>query len=151
MASIRVFVKKQIEVGRMNFGQKQMLKLGTVGLADVKRRISRAQNDQDAPSKPLTRRYAIRKSKLRRVGFRGTNKRDLTFTGDLMRSWQVRTVSEAKAAATWSTLRNRQKARSNQRIEDFISFSPSNVRAVSTAAGQVVAELIPRLVKTKNG
>ena len=42
MASIRVFVKKQIEVGRMNFGQKQMLKLGTVGLADVKRRISRA-------------------------------------------------------------------------------------------------------------
>lgn len=144
MASIRVFVKKQIEVGRMNFGQKQMLKLGTVGLADVKRRVARAQNDQDAASKPLNRRYATRKKKLGR-----SIRRDLTLTGNLLQSWQVRTVSESRASAGWSTLKNRQKARENQRIEDFVSFSPNNVRAVMKAAGQVVAELVPRLVKTK--
>ena len=85
MASIRVFVKKQIEVGRMNFGQKQMLKLGTVGLADVKCRISRAQNDQEAPSAAADEalRNPEEQTAPRRIS--GTNKRDLTFTGDLMR------------------------------------------------------------------
>lgn len=159
MSSIRVYVKKKIEVGRMNFDQKQMLTLGTIGLGSIKTRIQAALNTNDGPSKPLTRHYAIRKSRLRGVqkntggvlgGARAiTNKRDLTLTGEMMRNLRVSSVSENTAKSTWSTVLNRAKATNNQRLDPFIDFSPRNVKAVMDNAGQILSNLIGRLVLNK--
>lgn len=162
MASVRVYVKKKIEVGRLNFGQQAMLKVGTVGLAAIKDRVKRAINPNDAPAKPLTRRYAMRKMKLRGTvqklnnGGEGggvinslTNKRDLHFTGALMRNLTVRTVSEHKALAAWTSRLQRLKAANNNRLDRFIDFSPRNVSDVLGVVQRQVAELVPKLIKNK--
>lgn len=160
MASVRVYVKRKIEVGRMNFGQRAMLKVGTTGLAAIKDRVKRAINPQDGPAKPLSKRYAIRKMRLRGTiqklneGGSGvvqslTNKRDLHFTGSMMRNLTVRSVSEYKALAAWTSRLQRLKAANNQRLDRFIDFSPRNVDAVTKVVQHQVAELVPKLIKTK--
>lgn len=160
MASIRVYVKKKIEVTRMNFGQKSMLKMGTVGLAAIKDRVKRAIGPTDGPTKPLTRRYAIRKMRLRgtvqRLNEGGTgtvstlsNRRDLHYTGSMMRNLTVRTVSENRVGMNWTSRIQRMKAANNQRLDRFIDFSPSNIRDVLGVCQKLVAELVPKLIKNK--
>ena len=41
-----------------------MFKIGTVGVAAVKNRLAAAQGPTDSSAKPLTKRYAIQKTKL---------------------------------------------------------------------------------------
>ncbi len=65
MASARIWVKRRISVGHLNFKQAQMHKLGTVGVASVLNRVRAALGPDDAAAKPLTKRYAIQKSRLR--------------------------------------------------------------------------------------
>ena len=50
----------------MNFRQQSMFKIGTVGVAAVKNRLAAAQGPTDSPARPLTKRYAIQKTKLGR-------------------------------------------------------------------------------------
>ena len=141
MASVRIWEKKQIRLDRLNFKQREMFKLGTVGVAAVKNRVQAALGPSDAPAKPLTKRYAIWKTK------RGKgNRRNLTFTGDLLRNFQVRTVSERQAKAGLSTRKDRIKAWVNQKIEPWIVFSPKNKAAVVEATRRVLDELKPRLL-----
>lgn len=155
MASVRVYVKKKIEISRLNFDQKQMVTLGTIGLGSIKTRATRALNPNDAPAKPLTKRYAIRKSRLRgvlkRLGSANltTNKRDLTLTGKMMNNLKLSTVSENKVSMRWSSQKERQKAANNQRLDPFIDFSPHNVQDVARNAGQILSNLIGRLVVSK--
>jgi hypothetical protein len=159
VASVKIYVKKQIRVDRLNFNQRQMLKLGTVGVAGVIARAQSATNVADSAAKPLSRGYAIRKSKLRGgqklAGAVGgsraiTNKRDLTLTGSMLGNLKVRTVSENRASAGWSTLKDRQKARNNERLEHFIDFSPRNTAKVVEAAERILgAELVPHLILEK--
>lgn len=159
MASLRVYVKKNIEISRLNFDQRQMLTLGTIGIGSIKTRAANALNPNDAPAKPLTRRYAIRKSRLRGLqkfvgptfgGTRAiTNKRDLTLTGNMLRNLRLSTVSEKKVTARWSVQKERQKAANNQRLDPFIDFSPKNVQDVARNAGQILSNLIGRLVVSK--
>jgi len=159
MASVRVYVKKKIEISRLNFDQKQMVTLGTIGLGSIKTRIGRALNPNDAPAKPLTRRYAIRKSRLRGLqkfvgptfgGTRAiTNKRDLTLTGNMLRNLRLSTVSENKVSMRWTSRLERQKAANNQRLDPFVDFSPKNVQDVAKNAGQILSNLISRLVVSK--
>ena len=87
MASVRVFYKKQVRIDQMNFRQQSMFKIGTVGVAAVKNRLAAAQGPTDSSAKPLTKRYAIRKTKLGKG-----NRRNLMMTGDMLRNFQVRTV-----------------------------------------------------------
>ena len=87
MASVRVFYKKQIRIDQMNFRQQSMFKIGTVGVAAVKNRLAAAQGPTDSSAKPLTKRYAIQKTKLGKG-----NRRNLMMTGDMLRNFQVRTV-----------------------------------------------------------
>ncbi len=154
MAAIRVWVKKRLRVDHLDFDQKQMLKLGTVAVAENKDRVGKARNLSDGPSKPLTKRYAIRKSRnlarggIRRVG-RGTgrkNVRDLSYTGNMLRNFQVRTVTERRAMARNSTRLDRIKARSNQKKERWVGYSPQNVRNVTRAGTIILNEMLPRLV-----
>jgi hypothetical protein len=141
MPSVRVYQKKQIRLDLLNFRQHQMFQIGTVGVAAVKNRVGAALGPSDAPAKPLTKRYAIQKSKLG-LG----NRRNLTFTGDLLRNFQVRTVSENRARAGLSTRKDRIKAWVNQKIEPWVVFSPKNRAAVREATRRMLAEMTPRLV-----
>ena len=141
MGSVRVWQKKQIRLDRLNFRQNQMFKIGTVGVAAVKNRLGAGLGTNDAPAKPLTKRYAIQKSKL---GL--SNRRNLSFTGNMLRNLAVRTVSERKASAGLSTRKDRIKAWANQKIEPWLVFSVKNRGSVLEAARRVFTENTRRLV-----
>lgn len=141
MGSVRVWQKKQIRLDRLNFRQNQMFKIGTVGVAAVKNRLGAGLGVNDSHAKPLTKRYAIQKSKL---GL--SNRRNLSFTGNMLRNLAVRTVSERKASAGLSTRKDRIKAWANQKIEPWLVFSAKNRGSVLEAARRVFAENTKRLV-----
>jgi hypothetical protein len=141
MASVRVFYKKQVRIDQMNFRQQSMLKIGTVGVAAVKNRLAAAQGPTDSSAKPLTKRYAIRKTQLGKG-----NHRNLMFTGDMLRNFQVRTVSDNKAKANNSTRKDRLKAWINQKIEPWVVFSPKNKAAVAESARRVLLDMKPKLL-----
>lgn len=141
MPSVRIYQKKQLRLDLLNFRQSQMFKVGNVGVAAVKNRLSASQGPSDGPAKPLTKRYAIRKTKLGKG-----NRRDLALTGDMLRNFMVRTVSENRAKASLSTRKDRIKAWVNQKIEQWIVFSPKNKAAVLEATRRVLAEMKPRLI-----
>ena len=140
MGSVRIYQKKEIRLDRLNVKQHQMFKIGNVGAAAVKNRLGAALGPNDAATKPLTKRYAIRKTKMGKG-----NRRNLALTGDMLRNFQVRTVSENKAKASNSTRKDRIKAWVNQKIEPWIVFSPKNKAAVLEATKRVINEMIPRL------
>ena len=94
-----------------------------------------------ASAKPLTKRYAIWKTKIGRG-----NRRNLILTGDMLRNFQVRTVSENKAKASNSTRKDRIKAWITSKIEPWAVFSPKNRVVVHDTAQKLLAEIAPRLV-----
>jgi hypothetical protein len=75
MLSVRVYLKKQLRLDRLNFRQRQMYELGSAGVAAVKARLAAAQCPADSPAKPLTKRYAIFKTRKGKG-----NRRNLMFT-----------------------------------------------------------------------
>ncbi len=140
MSSVRIWQKKQIRLDRLNVRQSQMFKIGNVGVATVKNRVGAALGPEDSAAKPLSKAYAITKTRLGRG-----NRRNLTFTGDLLRNLQVRTVSENTARAGLSTRKDRIKAWVNQKTEPWLVFSPKNRAAVVEATRRVMNEIAPRL------
>lgn len=145
MASVRIFHKKQVRLDHLTFKQHEMFKIGNVGVATVKNRLTAALGPQDTPAKPLSKYYAIRKTRMGKG-----NRRNLMLTGDMLRNFQVRTVSEKFAKARNSTRADRAKANITNRIEPWIVFSPKNEKAVRAFAGRVLNEMLPRLVLEKN-
>ena len=145
MPSIRVYQKKQIRLDRLSFRQTQMFKVGNVGVAAVKNRVAAAQGPTDSSAKPLTKRYAIWKTKIGKG-----NRRNLMLTGDMLRNFQVRTVSENRAKASNSTRKDRIKAWITSKIEPWIVFSPRNRTAVRDAMNRVLQESKSRLLLEKS-
>ena len=143
--SVRVWQKKQLRLDLLNFRQSQMFKIGNVGVGVVKNRLSAALGPEDSQAKPLSKRYAIRKTKLG-LG----NRRNLSFTGDMLRNLAVRTVSENRAKAALSTRKDRIKAWANQKIQEWLVFSPKNKAAVVEATRRVFEEMKKRLLLEKN-
>lgn len=141
MASVRVWQKKQLRLDLLNFRQHQLFKIGTVGVAAVKNRVQAGLGVDDQPAKPLTKRYAIRKNKLGKG-----NRRNLMLTGDMLRNLSLRTVSEKAAKAGLTSRKDRIKAWANQKIEQWLAFSPRNKMAVVEAARRVMVEATKRLV-----
>lgn len=138
--TVRIWQRKQIRLDRLTFTERMMFTLGNVGVASVKNRVSAAQGPTDGPAKPLTKNYAIRKTK------RGKgNRRNLTVTGDMLRNIQVRTVRENRAKAAVTSRKERIKAWANEQRERWLVFSPRNLAAVLEAARRVFAEMAPRL------
>ena len=74
------------------------------------------------------------------------NRRNLMMTGDMLRNFQVRTVSDNKAKASNSTRKDRLKAWLNQKIEPWVVFSPKNKAAVAESARRVLEEIRPKLI-----
>jgi hypothetical protein len=142
MPSVRIWFRKQLRVDHLNFRQFEMLKLGTVGLAAVKNRLAAGLGPTDAPAKPLTKRYAIYKS--RRLRRRAV--RDLTLTGSMLGNLSVRTVSERAAKAALTSRKERIKGLANLRREPWLVFSPRNQAAVVEAARRMLREMTPRLL-----
>jgi hypothetical protein len=142
MASVRIWHKKQLRVDHLNFRQFQMVKLGTVGLAAVKNRLAAGLGPSDGPAKPLTKRYAIYKSKV----LRRKATRDLSLTGSMLRNLTLRTVSEKAAKASLTSRKERVKGLGNLRIEPWLVFSPANRAAVIEAARRIFQENVKRLV-----
>lgn len=142
---VQVYVKRQLRLDRLSFGQQQMFKLGTVAVAAVKDERGRAIAATGGPAKPLKRAYAIKKTKLGKG-----NRRTLSLTGDMMRNLQVRTVSENVAQANLTTRKDRIKGLANTRIEEWLAYSDRNVNQVQTAAQQIlIREIAPRLILAK--
>ncbi len=141
MPSVRVWQRKKLVIDKLSFAQVQMFKIGNVGVAAVKNRVVAALGPADSPAKPLTKRYAIRKTKLGRG-----NRRNLTLTGDMLRNLQVRTVSEKAAKAGLTSRKDRIKAWANQRIEPWLVFSPKDKASVVEATRRVFEEMKKRLL-----
>ncbi|MCC6395034.1 MAG: hypothetical protein IT167_30870 [Bryobacterales bacterium] len=144
MPSVRVYQKKQLRLDLLNFRQRQMYELGGTGVTEVKARLGAAQGPGDSAAKPLTKRYAIFKTRKGKG-----NRRNLTFTGDLLRNFQVRTVSENRAKASVSTRKDRIKAWANQKREEWMVFSPKNKAVVVAAARKMLDAMKPRLLVEK--
>lgn len=141
MASVRVFTKKEIRLDKLNFTQRQMFNIGNVGVASVKARVSAALGPTDSAAKPLTRYYAIKKTKLGKG-----NRRNLTLTGAMLRNFMVRTVSERRAVAANTTRKDREKARANEALQPWVVLSPKNKQVVTNATRQIFLENRKRLV-----
>ena len=141
MASVRIYQKKEARIDRLSVRQHQMFKIGNVGVASVKNRLAAAHGPTDGPAKPLSKYYAVRKTKMGKG-----NRRNLMLTGDMLRNFQVRTVSENKAKASNSTRKDRIKAWITQKIEPWVIFSPKNREVVQQTAQKLLAEIAPRLV-----
>ena len=144
MPSVRVYQKKQLRLDRLNFRQAEMYKIGNVGVAAVKNRLAAAQGPNDSSAKPLTKRYAIWKTKQGKG-----NRRNLTLTGNMLQNFQVRTVSENRAKASNSTRKDRIKAWITNKIQPWIAFSPKNRTVVEESANRVFKEMVPRLLLQK--
>ena len=144
MASVRVYQKKQLRLDRLNFRQEQMFRVGTAGVVAMKKRLASAQGPLDSPAKPLTKRYAIRKTRLGKG-----NRRNMTLSGDMLRNFLVRTVSEKQVKASLSTRKDRIKAWITNKIEPWITFSPRNKTAVLDAVDRVLQESKARLLVEK--
>jgi hypothetical protein len=67
-------------------------------------------------------------------------------TGNMLRNFQVRSVSENKAKASNSTRKDRIKAWITSKIEPWAVFSPKNRQVVHQTAQQLLAEIAPRMV-----
>jgi hypothetical protein len=133
MGSVRVYQKKQLRLDLLNFKQRQMYELGSVGVSTVKERLAASQGPEDSPAKPLRKGYAIWKTKQGKG-----NRRNLALSGDMLRNFEVRTVSEKRAKASLTTR--------NQHIEAWTVFSPKNAAAVVKAAQKVLEAMKPRLL-----
>ena len=139
--SVRIWFKKTVQVDHLSFKQRDVLRIGSAGLLDLKRRVASGLNTEDQPAKPLSKRYAIRKSRLRRG-----NKRDLFLSGRMLSNLTIRSVSDKRVTARLTSAKERLKAAVNQRRERWLAFSPANTRAVLDTARKVLAEARRRLI-----
>ena len=141
MATVRVYQKRQLRLDLLSFKHRQMYELGNVGVAAVKQRVAAAIGPTDAPAKPLSRGYAIWKTRKGKG-----NRRNLWLTGEMLTNFTVRTVSENRARANVSSRKARIKAWANQKREAWMVFSPNNKAAVVDAARKMLNATKPRLI-----
>lgn len=139
--SFRIYQKKQLIFNQLSFVHRDMVKIGTVSVAAMKNRLAASQGPEDGPAKPLTKRYAIYKTRLGRG-----NRRNLRLTGRMLNNFMLRTVTEVSAKASLTSRKERIKGWANQKIEPWVALSPKNQAAVREAARRVLAEAKDRLL-----
>lgn len=162
---VNIYVKKKLELGRLNFNQKQMLSVGNAGLNSIKARTKKALDAEDKPAKLKSKSWARIKARhglrnvkdLRGTGqmhtdriaaFRGRvakTKRKLKNVGHLIDQILVRRVSENRAYIVEpTTAPGRMKARGNA---GMLMLSPTDQRAIKDAAGRAFAQIKSGLIK----
>lgn len=163
MASVRVWQKKKLRLDMLTFRQRDMYAIGMAGTNSVVKRVLEAKGPADGPAKPLSKRYAIYKSRVHKG-----NRRNLSLTGQMLNSLKVRTVTDNRAIATLGRgrrienrtvkyrkksgagaqryLDNRDVGQNNQKREPWLVFSPVNRRVVMEKARQVLAVAKKRML-----
>ncbi len=144
--SVRIWQKRQLRLDTLTFRQRDMVTIGSAGLLSVFRRLSMAQGPNDTAAKPLKKRYAIYKSKLRKG-----NRRDLKLTGAMLANLKLRTVTDNSARAGLTSQKERVKGWANMKREIWLTFSPLNRRAVMAKAAEIFARVKDNLVISKPG
>ena len=139
--SVRIYQKKQLIFNQLSFRHQDMVKIGTVGVAAMKNRLEAAGGPSDSPAKPLTKRYAIYKTRMGKG-----NRRNLRLTGRMLNNFMLRTVTEVSAKASLTSRKERIKGWANQKIEPWVVLSPRNQAAVRQATRRVLAEAKDRLL-----
>jgi hypothetical protein len=160
--SIRIWKKKQLRLDKLNFKQREMVQIGSTGLISLFKRVASSQGPNDGAAKPLTKKYAIYKSR-RRLG----NRRNLFLTGQMLRSLKLRTVSDNRAYASVGAdmraenrelrkkdksvrkLTNKDVAWVNQKREPWMVWSPANRRVMIEKFKEIFAARTKRLVISK--
>lgn len=125
--------RKGVNVRLVGFGNRKFLnlKLLDIGLASVKARLAKHIGSDDAPTKPLTKRYARRKSKLTgRAAWR-----DLRLTGSFLDGFLPRYSDDNRAVAQPAGRLGRIKA---VLYRDLINFSAADQRAMYRAAEEML-------------
>jgi hypothetical protein len=120
-----------VRVRLRGFGLKKIhnLKILEAGLKSVKERLARGMASDDAPTKPLTKGYAIRKSRLtRRKAIR-----DMRLTGKFLDNLLPRYADDHQAVAYSKGRDGRLKG---QIYKDHISFSDSDQKKMAAVAEQ---------------
>lgn len=115
------------------FGKYQNLRILETGLASVKERLERGVGEKDAPTKPLSKRYARYKAFVRRR----KPVRDLNLTGQLLDSIKPRYSDDRQAIADAGTRIGRLKARVHR---DLLLFSERDQAAMLDTAGKLFQE-----------
>jgi hypothetical protein len=162
---VNIYVKKKLQLGKLNFSQRQMLAVGNAGLNSIKARTKKALDAEDKPAKLKSKSWARIKARhglrnvkdLRGTGqmytdkiaaFRGRvakTKRKLKNVGHLIDQILVRKVSENRAYIVEpSTAPGRMKARGNA---EMLMLSPTDQRAIKDAAGRAFTKIKNGLVK----
>jgi hypothetical protein len=127
-----------VKLRLVGFGPRKRFNLRVleVGLASMKQRLARGIGSADTPTAKLSKRYAIRKTRL----LRQAAKRDMRLTGAFLDSFLPRYADEQRAAAYASGRLGRAKAILYK--EDMLNFSASDIRAMSEMARRLVPEEI---------
>jgi hypothetical protein len=109
------------------------LRVLETGIASIKERLAKGIGEDDAPTKPLSKRYARRKAFTRRR----RAVRDLDLTGQLLDSIKPRYADDRQAIADAGTRIGRLKARVHRQL---LLFSEKDQAAMGDAAGQLFKE-----------
>jgi hypothetical protein len=142
--SIRIWQKKQLRLDLLTFKQQEMVQVGAAGLLSVFKRLSSSQGPNDSSAKPLTKRYAMYKSRMHKG-----NRRDLKLTGKMLSNLSLRTVSDNMAKASLTSRKERIKGFANMKREPWLVFSPTNKRVVMDRFAQVLRERMKRMILSK--
>jgi hypothetical protein len=133
----------------VGFQKYQMAKLGAIGLASLKERVSRGIGSDDSPMPPLTRKNTpiMRHGKFVRqrvayANWKGAHGlqpfRDLRGTGKegghMIDNLTVRSASETEVKIALTKSKQRAKAISNERRTPWCSWSDRDQRAIIDAA-----------------
>jgi hypothetical protein len=167
--SVRIWQKKKLHLEPLTFKQRDMVEIGSTGLLSVFKRVAAAQGPNDGPAMPLKKRYAMYKSRMRKG-----NRRNLFFTGQMLRSLKLRTVNDRRAYASVGAdtrtekrmiattnkkmlakgkkerfLTNKDVAWLNQKREPWLVFSPINRQAIIAKAREILLAVKNKLIITK--
>jgi hypothetical protein len=131
-----------VRVRLRGFGMRKLhhLRILMVGLDSIRSRLARGIGETDGPTKPLTKRYAIYKSRVTR----SRSIRDLRLTGELLDGLKPRYADDTKAVADASGRKGRMKARI---YRDLLRFSPQDQEAMREMAADVFAEQVEQVTQ----
>lgn len=130
-----------VRVRLVGFGFRKYhnLRILETGLASIKERLSRGIGENDAPTEPLTKKYARFKAYARRL----KPVRDLDLTGRLLDSIKPRYSDDRQAIADADTQKNRTKARKHKQL---LMFSERDQAAMLDTASQLFGEGVERSI-----
>lgn len=135
-----------VKVRLVGFGPRKLINLRLLhtGLASMKARLAAGLDADDQKTKPLSKRYAIRKSKLTRKAAR----RDMRLTGAFLDTFQPRFADEQRSVAYAGGRLGRLKA---ILYRDLVNFSPTDIKAMQTLAAKLIKEEFKQVFEPLTG